>query len=372
MAAQVPNTGWSHRRSGGSAAPAGGLAIDVWQPRLAPRARPEPGAVTSPSDLGGPRRREAWMDVLRGLSITLILILHSTLVIELHGVEPWTPLVEFNRVFAPFRMPMLMFLSGLLLQQSMAKGWSRYYQGKLDKVVWPLLVWTVISHLVLTTDFYVRDPRQYLGPFHLWFMFFLAVYYAVAPLLQRFNMLLVVLSCLAISWLSPDGSKYLERLFCLMAFFFLGHYLGQRPELLKALTSRRVALMVLPVALALSAYAVLQEPSVVYGRPSLFLPMICGIAVLVAATRAISERGHTGPFSFLGRHSLIFYVSHYPVMYLIMGISLEAGLSLPQIALASLTAALAAGYGLTLASQRWGLVQALFERPRTAQANETA
>ncbi len=306
------------------------------------------------------------MDVLRGLAIVLVLALHATLVVERHGVEPWARLVALNQVLAPYRMPMLMLLSGLLLERAMRKGWRRYYEGKLDKLVYPLVVWTTISLAVIGPDLGLADPRSYLGPYHLWFILFLGIFYAVAPLLERVNTAVVVLACLVASGLSPDGSKYGERLFVLMAFFFLGHALAKRQEFLGHLTTLRAVLLALPVALALSAYAVIEGGAVVYG-PLLFLPVVCGIVVLIFIVRVAIKHGLGQTLAFMGRNSLVFYVSHYPLMFWVMGAALGMGVSLPIIFALSMMTTLGAGTLLVILAAKWGVVRALFERPRSSQ-----
>ena len=239
---------------------------------------------------------------------------------------------------------------------------SRYYWGKLDRVVYPLLVWAAITHTVMSPDFRLLDPLAYLGPYHLWFILFLALFYAVAPLLERVNAVYVVLAALALSWLSPDDSKYLERLFCLMAFFFFGHLIGHRADLLARLTTARMAWLSLPVAVALSVFAVSQGRDVSYG-PLLFAPVSCGIVVLVVVARALTERGHVEPLAFLGRHSLVFYVSHFPLIYLVMGATLQSGLGLPLVGLVSFATSLGVGTALALLSEESALVRGLFQRP---------
>jgi surface polysaccharide O-acyltransferase-like enzyme len=328
------------------------------------------GALADLSQPGSPRpERQEWMDVLRGGAMLLVLALHATLMVEWHQVEPWPALAELNLVFRPYRMPLLMVLSGLMLDRSLRKGWARYYQGKLDRVVYPLLLWAVITHAIMRhavmgVDMQLADPRTLFGPYHLWFILFLALFYGVAPLLERFDTLLVVGASLALSWLLPDGSKYGERLFCLMAFFFLGHWLAQRPGLLARLTSGRMALLALPVALALSTYATIAEHHVVYGDPVLFVPVMGGILVLIAAARALPLRGPARPLAFLGRNSLVFYVSHFPLTYLVMGATLQDGLGLPLVALVSLAASLGVGTALVVLSERFALARGLFQRPR--------
>ena len=71
--------------------------------------------------------RMQWMDLLRGLAVLLVVVLHAAS----HGgaeVEGWTLV---NRHLTPFRMPLLMFLSGMLLHRSLAKPLPVYLWGKV-------------------------------------------------------------------------------------------------------------------------------------------------------------------------------------------------------------------------------------------------
>ncbi len=40
--------------------------------------------------------REAWMDVLRGGAMVLVLALHATLMVEWYQLEPWPALAEYE------------------------------------------------------------------------------------------------------------------------------------------------------------------------------------------------------------------------------------------------------------------------------------
>lgn len=93
---------------------------------------------------------------------------------------------------------MLMLLSGLMLGRSIQEGPGRDHKGKLDRVARPLPLWTVTTHAImrrsaLSPNVQPTDPRTVLGPCHLWFIVLLALFHALAPVLERFNALGVVL-----------------------------------------------------------------------------------------------------------------------------------------------------------------------------------
>lgn len=57
----------------------------------------------------------------------------------------------FNQVVEPYRMPALMFLSGMLLHRSLSKSASLYFGGKARKIAWPYVLWSLIG-LMLAGD----------------------------------------------------------------------------------------------------------------------------------------------------------------------------------------------------------------------------
>ena len=96
------------------------------------------------------------MDVLRGTSILLVVFNHAILFAS--ALPTGSPEVAWalNQVFAPIRMPLMVFLSGLLVAPSLARGWRQYLRGKARRVLYPYLVWSAIA-LVLLYLWDIRD-----------------------------------------------------------------------------------------------------------------------------------------------------------------------------------------------------------------------
>ena len=63
--------------------------------------------------------RVGWLDSLRGVAILLVVVLHAGEALRV-AVGPTPGLDQVNLFLEPFRMPVLMFLSGFLLPQSLA------------------------------------------------------------------------------------------------------------------------------------------------------------------------------------------------------------------------------------------------------------
>ena len=106
----------------------------------------------------GVSSRIQWADALRGIAILLVILLHVPVMSAKMGlvVPEWVERWQWS--LQPYRMPSLLFLSGMLLRASLAKGPRRYTVGKLQGILWPYVVWTII------TAFALREPAELMSP----------------------------------------------------------------------------------------------------------------------------------------------------------------------------------------------------------------
>ncbi|WP_198394839.1 acyltransferase family protein [Brevibacterium yomogidense] len=179
------------------------------------------------------RPRAGWMDMLRGLAVVLVAVFH----IQYPLVErvPGTPdiLLRFGEAMQPFRMPLLFFLSGLLLPRSLTKPAGAYVWGKVRGLVWPFVLWTLVVAVAFEALWRDDDPwwllmdapAMLMGWQHLWFLSVLIVCYAIAPLTRIvpawvFPVPMAVVS----SFMTSDVAwvDYGEKVLWYGAFFFAG------------------------------------------------------------------------------------------------------------------------------------------------------
>ena len=269
--------------------------------------------ATQAPPAGTARVRMEWMDTLRGLAILLMLLWHATAVPRIYGIEAPAALVAVNDALLPFRMPTLMFLSGLLLPRSLGKPLVTYLRGKVALVWWPYLLWVVLYLVMSGTQTPLWHPKLYIAKGYLWYLFFLGAYYLVAPLLRRVPTLLVCAVLLGASFVVDDPVGH--RLLYFAVFFFLGAWVAERGgDLLGRVGRSRV----LVVALAVLALALAVASALVDLRyASLTVPgSVAGIVVAVLAARRLPT-ARTGALGFVGRNSIVFYVAHFPVMQLL-------------------------------------------------------
>lgn len=299
----------------------------------------------------GSGTRLEWMDLLRGCAILLVVVWHAPAVPALYGYDMPSWLRAANDALLPYRMPMLMFLSGLLLPRALAKPRAAYYAGKVQTLLWPYMLWALLHLLLYGGDHPLWHPRAWIGTGYLWFLFCIMVYYFVAPLLPQRLLVWIVPLSLAASFVAEGFQE--TRLSYFAAFFFAGHFVARHPELLERLLRPGPVALWWTAAVGFGAVSALRGEELAY-RGDLAVFGFAGVLAFVAAARAVTAspraRARTRWLSFVGRHSLVYYTSHFPIMIVVLHLLEAVGVhQVVAIAAAGLAASVALG---TLAA-RW-------------------
>jgi len=267
------------------------------------------------------RTRLYWMDALRGLAVILIAFNHS---------------FDFPRQFGfdfrfegrqilfgslePYRVPLLMVLSGLLLLPSLKKPLDTYLWGKVSRILWPYLVWgaltavTVVDQVDLFNINYWRS-----GPLHLWFLAVLLGVYLVAPLVRFIPAAVLALigplTLLLIGETDQDIRFFLFWSF----FFFIGVALA--PHLTRLQQLGVWFPIVMGAAAIVFAYAsVTRFILVLPDYPLGVFASLPGLAFLLW----LAPRLPRLPFlELVGRHSIVMFCAH-PVSMLLAARALAA------------------------------------------------
>ncbi|WP_434993458.1 acyltransferase family protein [Arthrobacter sp. Ld5] len=257
--------------------------------------------------------RIGWLDSLRGAAILLVVLLHASEALRV-TVGPTPGLDQFNLFLEPFRMPVLMFLSGILLPRSVAKPARAYFTGKLSLVAWPYLLWSLII-LTATGGLSPGAVAQivYLSPTYLWYLWFILIFYAVAYPLRRVPPLWVAGAGVAASLVLPDGGRF-ETMAFLAAFFFFGAWCALHAGTVERDIGR-------PWVLALAAVSAVTVGALnVTGRDVLYQGefawgVVGALGVVCRLLPRLGTHRVTAALEFVGRHSIVFYVVHLgPIM----------------------------------------------------------
>ena len=96
--------------------------------------------------LAPPTERLAWVDTARGIGIILVVYAHALRGHVTSGAyDPaWHADVQDDVIYA-FHMPLFFFLAGLFAAKSVAKGTGPFLRDKALTLVWPYMLWSVVS-----------------------------------------------------------------------------------------------------------------------------------------------------------------------------------------------------------------------------------
>ncbi|MBT2566582.1 acyltransferase [Arthrobacter sp. ISL-85] len=300
-----------------------------------------------------------WMDTLRGLAVFLVIFEHAILLTPVPLPE-W--LVHASNVFAPFRIPALMFLSGMLLPKSLEKPGGVYLRGKCSRIVWPYLIWSV---MIWGLANWGDDRPNLFGELFvnptttpMWFLAYLAVYYAVGLFLNGWRGLAAIVPSMLASAVIGDNNG--GRFFYLLAFFLLGDCISRNADKVFPLILRReVRILAAMVAVGLataSAFGVHVKYIPLYS-----IPVFVSIAAIIPLVERLSRSKVGKAIGGYGQHTIIFYVLHWPVMVYAWNLLAKLGVSNGLVlAAGNLAAGLAAGYIALALVRRYPRLAILF------------
>lgn len=314
------------------------------------------------------RGRQRWMDTLRATAVFLVVLEHAVILTpgELPGAVE-----HANDLMTPFRIPTLMFLSGMLLHRSLAKPLREYVTGKVSRIAWPFLVWSAVILLVKIPG---ETPT---GIVHsvllspqspMWYLAYLFVFYLVALVLPAGVRPWVIVPALVGAVLVPADGNW-ERFLCTLAFFLAGDLFARHAGRLTAALRHRsilVPLVVLAVALALASTL---GHDVRY-KALYAIPTLAGILAAIPAFQWFSTTRVGERISSLGALTIVFYVVSYPAQ-LVGWHALEAVGAPPVLnMLGNLVIGLGCGHLAAVLQDRFVVLRYLFDlqpRRRTPQ-----
>lgn len=303
---------------------------------------PSPTAAHA-GTVAGTRPRHAWVDVARGLVVTMVVVMHV-------GIYHYLPMTQgeganafwtgVNSVLQVLRMPSLLILSGWLAGSRIRAGLGdprtrRSIAANAYLYVLWLALYTVIAvALGATTMAQAPAPSTFLGqlltPYStLWFLAALAWYTLALAALRRAPAAAVLAGLFALGWVStvvwPVEYGLWANIPHMAIFFGIGVY--ARPAI-EAIGRRPVVTLVAGVGVATLAGEIARSltASDLPAYPATVAQSLAGVAAVFGAASLLTRYAEraTRPLAWVGRRTLAIYVGHYPVIMLLSTVSAGA------------------------------------------------
>lgn len=254
------------------------------------------------------------MDVVRGMAIVAVIVTHAS------GLVMIGPLRVVSDAMHPFRQPLLMLLSGMLLERSLAKPAGQYYLGKLRHIVWPFLLWQSVN---ITVKFGYRGLTEAAnwGPTgHLWYLLFIGIYYLVAPAVLRLPPWVVTPALFVASVVLTLPGGWGGFLY-FSVFFFAGVLVSRHWGIVRpAFLTQPWLVMASITAGAWLALAAAERPGDVHSNPVLAPVVVLSFFAFAKLADVIVDTRLGRGLGWVGRESLVFYILHLFLQWMIVAI----------------------------------------------------
>jgi uncharacterized membrane protein YcfT len=149
----------------------------------------------------GTTPREAWIDVAKGIAISLVVLYHSVMYLDRAGVTG--ALAPLNPLLDTFRMPLFFFMSGLLATQVVRLPYRDLFRKRMLLLLYLYVIWVTVQTLVLVAMPQISPGAVnarwgdlftlFIRPnSNLWFIYALPLFLTIAWLLRRWHPVLQV------------------------------------------------------------------------------------------------------------------------------------------------------------------------------------
>ena len=340
--------------------------------------------------MSGQNNRLQWVDSAKGMSILLVVMMYSVFNVgqDAEGVGLFHYAIGFA---TPFRMPEFFLISGLFLDQVIARPWRAYADRRVVHYFYFYALWAVI-HIVLKVGIMSGSPLEaatgiawaIVEPYGvLWFIYLLAAFSLVTKLLYELRAPRWAVWAFGAAFQMAHiqtGSYLVDQFAAYFVYFYSGYVFAPLIFKLvdKAMAEKQLAIIGLGIYAIVNGllvfspgYAVL--PTEIQlgwaGLPGVRLLLaIAGSLALCVTAALIAGSKASNWLRWLGEHSIVVYlVFVLPMSFARIALS-KLGL-IHDVTLSSalvMLVAVGVSVGLYLAVERTGRGKFLFERPAWA------
>lgn len=271
------------------------------------------------------RPRLLWMDFLRGLAIALVMVTHAVTMAQQASLDVPAWLDVPATALQPFRLPMLLIISGMFLPRALSKPLGTYVTGKVRHLLWPLVLWAPLVMLAHAPDRIGEWSAWEVGPAHLWYLQTMLFCYALALLSRWVPLWVIPVALLAVRELGWSDSL---AFYYYAPFFFIGTLIQPLAERLQNAPRWVGGLLALAAAIG-SALHVLG--SVATWSKSFFLISLVGALAMIWLAPRLRRGWTVRLLERVGRRSMVFYILHFPVIALFYRFAVPLDLPVPVL-----------------------------------------
>jgi uncharacterized membrane protein YcfT len=272
-------------------------------------------------DIQAPAGRVDWVDTAKGICIVMVVMMHSTLGVELAaGRDGWMHhVVEFAR---PFRMPDFFLISGLFLSRVIDRDWRDYLDRKVLHFVYFYVLWVTIQFAFKAPVFAaelgwrgvaVSYLEAFIEPFGtLWFIYLLPIFFVVIKLTRNVPWPLIWLAGAALEMSHINtGWTVIDEFAHRFIYIYSGYLFARHVFAIAAHVQRGPAMALGGLAL----WALINGVLVAQGladRPMISLALgFLGALAIIAVAALMAGSDVFQPLRYCGEKSIVIYLAFF-------------------------------------------------------------
>src|ERR1700710_808991 len=325
--------------------------------------------------MGAPQSsRVDWVDYAKGFCIVMVVMMHSTLGVELAaGHEGWMhAAVAFAK---PFRMPDFFLISGLFLSVVIDRDWRPYLDRKVVHFAYFYVLWVTIQFGFKAPAFAAESGWPHVGMLYLesfiepfgtlWFIYLLPVFFVVTKATRRAPPPAIWFAAAALEMMHVATGWTVIDEFCARFVYFYSGYLFA--DVVFALSDRARARPAAALT-GLALWALVNGGLVVSGFsewPLISLALgLAGACAIVVIGTLLARAGLLDGLRYCGEHSIVIYLAFFLPMAATRTLLLHSGVihDIGTISLIVTVAGVVGGLAIWWAV-RGTRANFLFERP---------
>ena len=325
--------------------------------------------------------RVYWVDNLRGFFIVLMVIFHWSLFIPLNLIDNhfvYSLIGDYIKLFNPYRMEILFFISGLVVYRGMKKPLNKYINGKVKYILYPFLIWSLLYYFILNVftgwqkkEFEMWALNMIFGTTDItWFLYSALIFYLIIRVVRDYNPILVVtfcvISCVILNQIEfpvfmDVGFINIADNFYYFIFFYLADQLNIHEKNISVLSGNKRVIIFSLICFFVTMYLNFYWNVYKTNPINLFFVLFSIPLFVYIFSRFINKESSI--FNHFGTNSLVYFLTHFSFLCLFVKCMQVNQLSLEShfIMALLLISAFFGPYLIIKIKKKFNIVNILFE-----------